>query len=135
MSKIEPNFGYGAPRGWKAKQEAAKRKMSGGKNSAERERVREIRKRHREALERGEVPQPESTPEEKAVEATVQVAESEPIEPEATEADSGPVEGDSLPDPEDMDRDALVEELKAAGERVHPASKDSTLRDKVRGLR
>lgn len=129
MSKIEPSIGYGAPRGWKAKQEHAKRKMAGGRNSEERQLVREIRKRHREAIESGEELEAPQAP----LEPEPDVAPPEPVEPESEpDADS---EGESLPDPSDMDRDALIAELEAAGERVHPASKDATLRRKVRGAR
>lgn len=129
MTKIEPALGSGAPRGWKAKQEAARRKMSGGKSAEERQLVREIRKRHREAVENGEeVEAPQAT-----VEPEPDVATHEP-ENAADEARSEP-ESDALPDPAEMDREALIAELEAAGERVHPASKDATLRRKVREAR
>lgn len=52
-----------------------------------------------------------------------------------------PREGDSAtvppeyPNPDDMDRDALFAYLKAHGENPGPASKDETLRAKVREVR
>lgn len=58
-------------------------------------------------------------------------SEKAPSEPESQSGD----DVESLPDPKGMDRDALIAELQAAGQKVHPASKDATLRRKVEEIR
>lgn len=133
-------------KGWKQRQAIAEAKQIGGQSREERERIAEIRRKHRQWEEeqarkatQGIVdgPEPEPSAEELAAEASVQ-PEPDVAPPDSENADddrSLEQGGDSLPDPADMDRDALIAELQDAGERVHPASKDATLRRKVRELR
>lgn len=133
-------------KGWKQRQAIAEAKQINGQSREERERIAEIRRQHRQWEEEQtrkaaqgivDEPEPEPSAEELSAEASVEVEAGDASPEPENAADGEPLEqsGDSLPDPADMDRDALIAELQDAGEKVHPASKDATLRRKVEALR
>jgi len=115
VGKVEPNIGYGAPRGWKARQAKARLKMSHGANETERQKIRRIRKRHREELEG--IHSPSQPSEATNAQEPVPTPEAEGSEPVKTE------------------RDELVKRLVDAGQKKpHPNTKVETLRKKVEEL-
>lgn len=107
--------------GWKARQKIAEMKQTTGQSKEEKQRVAEARRlnrlREEEAARRARLGFDQEVSEQE---------QPEMPEPDRTESEKTASE---------MDRDELIAKLKAAGEKVHPASKDDTLRAKVEALR
>lgn len=123
--------------GWRKRQMIAEAKQTNGQTREERQKIAEIRRRHRlweeeQARKANAGELTESAPEPTEPEPVAQ--EPEPDVGDDAAAEDEPEAGEA-PGPADMDRDALIAELQDAGQRVHPASKDATLRAKVEALR
>lgn len=109
--------------GWKAKQKIAEMKQTAGQSKEEKQRVSEARRlnrlREEDAARRARLGLNQEKTE------TSEQKQNESPEPDPNGADQAPPE---------MSREEMIAKLKAAGEKVHPASKDETLRAKVEAL-
>lgn len=111
--------------GWRKRELRAKERARRQQQLAGLREVRRINREREEAISRGEDPD-EAAPMPEGVEVA---ANKRPAEHESETIES------NYPDPESMDRNELIAYLKSHQQKVHPSSKDDTLRQKVREVR
>lgn len=111
--------------GWRKRELKAKERARRQQQLAGLREVRRINREREEAIARGKDPD-EVAPFPEGIDVSVN---RRPTEHE------GATIASDYPNPEDMDREAMFAYLKAHGNKAHPASKDDTLRKKVREVR